>query len=207
MFVEMIKYVGGTTLAIGAVAWLIRTLTVHLLDKDVSLYKNNLQRFRELELEQFTLFNQKRADVIAELYSHLLDFYFAAEAYLDWKTKAPKKLDEETYDVLNKAFEKYMMFFQKNDIYFSEELCSLLVKFQNKILDEIGKLVIHRTRIEEPDYDQSGDGALRVELYLSLKEKVYPIKEAIKNEFRNLHGVHIDLKEVEQEAKTLNIKQ
>jgi hypothetical protein len=40
---EVIKFLGGTTIVIAAVAWLIRALVTHLLGKDVETFKSRLK--------------------------------------------------------------------------------------------------------------------------------------------------------------------
>lgn len=41
--IEIIKFLGGTAIAISAVAWLIKSLTSHFLGKDIEAYKNKLK--------------------------------------------------------------------------------------------------------------------------------------------------------------------
>ena len=41
--IEVIKFLGGTAIAISAVAWLIKSLTSHFLVKDIEAYKNKLK--------------------------------------------------------------------------------------------------------------------------------------------------------------------
>ena len=40
---EIVKFFGGTVIAISAVAWLIRSLIVHFLGKDVEAFKTQLK--------------------------------------------------------------------------------------------------------------------------------------------------------------------
>lgn len=40
---EVIKFLGGTAIAIAAVAWLIKSLVSHLLGKDVEIFKSSLK--------------------------------------------------------------------------------------------------------------------------------------------------------------------
>jgi hypothetical protein len=40
---EVIKFLGGTSIVIAAVAWLIRALVTHLLGKDVETFKSRLK--------------------------------------------------------------------------------------------------------------------------------------------------------------------
>jgi hypothetical protein len=40
---DIIKFLGGVTIAISAVAWLFKSLTSHLLGKDIEVYKTKLK--------------------------------------------------------------------------------------------------------------------------------------------------------------------
>ncbi len=40
---DIIKILGGTAIAIGAVAWLIKALVSHLLGKDVEIFKSKIK--------------------------------------------------------------------------------------------------------------------------------------------------------------------
>ena len=55
MYEEIIKLLGGTAIIVAAVAWLIRSLIVHFLSKDVEKYKEQLRAANDLELEKATV--------------------------------------------------------------------------------------------------------------------------------------------------------
>ena len=93
---EVVKFLGGTALVLAAVGWLVRSLIGHFLSKDVESFKHRLQSESTVELErlrhslrlvasehekQIHLLQERRAEVIAELYARLIEFLGAAESF------------------------------------------------------------------------------------------------------------------------------
>jgi hypothetical protein len=128
---EALKFIGGTAVAIGIVGWLMRSLIKHFLDKDVELFRQSLQSQAAVELEklkhelrlaavsyekQVTLLQEKRASVIAKLYSKLIDFLDAAEslASLVEFSGEPSKTDKAK--VLAEKAAEFMGYFARNRI-------------------------------------------------------------------------------------------
>lgn len=44
MWIELLKFVGGGAVLLTVVAWLVRSLILHLLTKDIEKYKLDLKR-------------------------------------------------------------------------------------------------------------------------------------------------------------------
>src|ERR1043165_8182915 len=95
-FAEVIKFVGGTAVIGGLIVWLIRSVVLHVLSKDVETYKNQLQNESAATLERLrhqlrlaaaehekrtALLQEKRAEVVATLYTKTVDFLAAAESF------------------------------------------------------------------------------------------------------------------------------
>lgn len=81
MWVEVIKFVGGSAVLLAIAGWLIRTIIQHFLAKDIEQYKFDIRRQGEIELEKlkaalniesltheitFSKLHNRRADVIDE---------------------------------------------------------------------------------------------------------------------------------------------
>ena len=76
---ELIKYLGSAAIIMAAIAWLIKTLTIHFLRNDAEAYKQRLARETEsfksqLEIAakeheiRFGKLHEKRAQIIEQLY-------------------------------------------------------------------------------------------------------------------------------------------
>jgi len=93
-FYDVLGFVGGSGVLLAAVAWLIRAALSHGMARDLEAFKAKLQSASTTEAERLRhelhlvasdvekrtgLLNEKRAEVIAELYKRLVDFVSAAE--------------------------------------------------------------------------------------------------------------------------------
>lgn len=205
---EVIKFIGGATVLIAAVAWLIRTLAKHILSKDIEIFKSQLLAKSNIELEKLKhelklissehekrmqILHERRAGVIAELYSKLLDFIGAAELY----TGDPDKFDETSKETRASNFTEkasvFNKFYNVNRIYFNKSICNqvdfLIIEVISKIINvQIRFTAINNTSgLKKYDmYQESWDKAIEL-----VHEKVPLLKEAIEDEFRNLIGVSL----------------
>ena len=145
---EALKFIGGTAVAIGIVGWLVRSLIKHFLDKDVELFRQSLQSQAAVELEklkhelrlaavsyekQVTLLQEKRASVIAELYSKLIDFLDAAESFVSLVGFSGERSKTDKAKVLAEKAAEFMGYFARNRIYFNEELCEMVTALFKRI--------------------------------------------------------------------------
>ena len=109
---EIIKFLGGTTLFLAVVGWLIRSLIYHRLSKDIENFKTELQHQSKINIQQVAILHTKRAEVIAELYRLLVEFVGAAESYtslLEWKDEPNKDDKAETLGDIATEFHKYFI--------------------------------------------------------------------------------------------------
>lgn len=202
---EVIKFLGGTTLVLAAVAWLIRSLISHFLSKDLNLFMHRLQSESELELErlrhslrliasehekQVHLLQERRAEVIAELYERLIEFLATAESFAslaEWKGEPTKK--EKAVKLGDNAYE-FHHYFQIKRIFFSEDVCAKVdVVFQE----------VHSASLKYRmwlGHSKSGGGRAYekmddawTEAWNTMKDKVPPLVAAVEAEFRSLLGV------------------
>ena len=106
---ELTVLLGGTVAAVAAVAWLARSLTAHILSKDLEHYKVALQAQNELELEKlraelarqtleheirFRRVDDKVAEVLADVYRHLFRLYESVSKYVkvvEWSSEPSKE--------------------------------------------------------------------------------------------------------------------
>ncbi|MFA4820538.1 MAG: hypothetical protein WC613_06300 [Candidatus Aenigmatarchaeota archaeon] len=129
---------------------------------------------------RFSKLHDNRAEVIAELYSRLYDYYWAVCAFLrDFHKTKPdekefKKLDDKSYE--------FSDYFHKHRIYFDEDLCS-------KIDELIPTLYSAYVPLESRD---SNDKHLNQDWdkCAEIVRKQYPkIKESLESDFRKILGV------------------
>jgi hypothetical protein len=96
-FLKQFLYtLGGTAVAVAAVAWLARSVVKHWLSKDVETYKNQLKAESETALErlrselqilaarrniEYSRIHEKRLEIISELAGKIRDFHEKVTAY------------------------------------------------------------------------------------------------------------------------------
>jgi hypothetical protein len=204
MLEEIGKFVAATFVVSGILAWLIRSLVTHLLSKDVESYKQALQSQAGIELEklkhelrlaatehekQVSLLHEKRAEVIAELHSKLIDFLGAAEVFVshvEYEGDAPKSEKAKTLGEKAVAFHRY---FIHHRIYFTEELCSKVKTLFDSITSpartyRIWLDALERSATVTAEYQKAWDEAVA-----AMNDKVPPLELAVRAEFRALLGV------------------
>jgi hypothetical protein len=201
---ELIKFLGGTTIVVAAVAWLIKSLVSHFLSKDVESYKQQLQSESTVELErlrhelrllasahekQMHLLQEQRAKTIAELYSKLIDFLAAAESFaniVEWSGEPPK---EKKAELLGEKAIVFYEYFRCNRIYFTEDLCQKVDALFKEVNTSMLSYRFWMARAKKSDQasikmDDAWDKAWDL-----MQEKVPLLLSAIETEFRTLLGV------------------
>lgn len=83
---EIIKFLGGTTICVGAVAWLIRQVVKQFLDKDIESYKNKLA----FEKEKNSITYKEKITLYKEISDPIIDLIVKIEhqqphSVEDWK--------------------------------------------------------------------------------------------------------------------------
>jgi hypothetical protein len=205
---DALKFVGGVAIALGAVAWLIRSLIQHVLSKDVETFKNQLRTQSDLELERLRhslklvaaehekrthLLQERRAQVIAELYSKLMDFLGAAESFaslVEWSGEPSK---DEKAAKLGDVAAGFHGYFIRHRIYFTPELC---VKVDALFKEVHADMLSYRVWMAHAKDRDGGRAAERMhdawtKAWETMSNKAPPLTRAIEQEFRSLLGVNV----------------
>jgi hypothetical protein len=155
----VITSVGGATAAIGAVAWIVRSLLSQVLSreleaykqillKDLESHKQNLKAEADRELAhlstrlqiaaarertRFDLLHQRRAEVVAKVYSLTFKVHRAARSFtrpMEWSNEPSK---QEKFKELGEVGNELGVYFGENRIYFPEGTCISFDDFYKKI--------------------------------------------------------------------------
>lgn len=205
---DVIKFLGGSALLLAAAAWLVRSLFSHLLSKDVEAYKAQIQSQSAMSLErlrhdlrlvaaqhekQVHILQERRAEVIAELYSKLIAFLSAAESFasqVEWSGEPSK---EEKAKSLGQKAGDFREYFLRHKIYFTEEVSSKVESLWQEVHQASMKFRVRLAYAKE-----GGSGAALEkhkawdEAWNVMKDKVPSLEKAVQAEFRNLLGVTPD---------------
>lgn len=137
MNAEIINFLGGSAILISAIAWLVRSLVVHHLNKDVDIFKNNLQHTSKVEAHKLSLLHEKRAEVVAELYQLLIEFVSAAHSFASPIEYAGEASKDEKGILYQQHAAKFRNYYIKNKIYFSRSICNAVDDIWNVTSDPI----------------------------------------------------------------------
>jgi len=196
---EIIQFFGGATLLISAIAWLIRSITVHLLSKDIEIFKQTLkvESDRELALlkSSLELENEKvriklsglevrRIEVLEELHIKFTEFSIRASNF----TYDPEMRDKnELVEIADEFIGEYYKFYN----YFR----NVSIFLPKSLEDSISKLHDAHFNVAIDIGNSSTDN---IEVILNtindnvskIRYETSDINRIISKEFRELLGVN-----------------
>ena len=182
---EIMKILGGATIMVASVSYLFKSLTAHLLSKDIETFKQKLIE----DQKKFGSLHEKRAKVIEDLYSKLIDFIGAAESFsslAEWQGEPSK---EEKAILLGDKAGDFREYYLKNKIYFNKSICEKVDSLFGEIYK---KTLIYRMHLAHKK-DGVGDSKHLfdswIEAWNFMKDKTPILLETIESEFRSILGV------------------
>lgn len=202
MWDKIIIFIGGSSVLIAAVAWLTRSIITHYLSKDIEAYKTQLRAASTKELEHlktelqiqaqrhqitFNTLHEKRALIIAELYDKVNELSAMAYAFGGATLLGGKRTKIDRAESTYEACRSFYSYFQKNKIYFSKELCSLIIEFVSLISEPTS--VLYQIQ-DEPELVKKFEKDFYAN-YQELEKKLFTLKDNIEHEFRTLVGVEL----------------
>lgn len=200
----IISFLGGSAILLGAVAWLMKTLTSQFLAKDLENYKSQIQFQNQRELTKFkseiekTAFehqiifsrlHDRRAEILAELYGSIVKLYDLASLFVRYAIFEEKDNRKDRLKELWDAVDKFRNIYEPNIIFFPETVGKKIKNLDEALSAPVSKLV-HHLEI----YEQNDDIAPARQAWEDAEEQieriVSEIKKEIEMEFRNILGVH-----------------
>lgn len=182
-------------------AFLIKYLVKHRMDKDIEAFKLTLSATAERELAvlranlnqaefehqiRFSKLHDRRAEVIAQLYSYLVDLYDAGESFLN-KFQSSRDDHPKKLEALSNALKTALHYFQRHRLYFPEATCARIDAFFSKVTDIASNLSYHVSiRADQRDLRQmSLDWN---EAWNDFEKQVPELRRALEEEFRAILG-------------------
>lgn len=202
---DLLTTVGGGTGILLAAAWLIKAVLTSKLAQDTEAFKARLKADADIETEKlrhslqtlavehqvrFSKLHERRAEVIAELYSKIVD----AEqdglgfAYVGGFKEGPER--QEAYLATHKRLVELYYFAEKNRIYLPEHICALMKTFMDAVRKSVIELNIYAP-IDQPLNPQLLEKKVQVitEVYQAFEGKIPAARRELENEFRQVLGV------------------
>ena len=208
----VVTILGGSGIAVAAAAWLTKALTSHFLSKDVETYKARLRAELDKDLEvhkarlkaesdkdteqfkatltvlarehdvRFTRLHEKRAQVIADLYTALV-LALGDVGSLKRRIEEGKPTSGDDVD----SVVRLRVMFDRNRIYFSEAVCEKMDDIIEKLKRGLGVVVL----VKPSDLSFSAEQKQNLDLRLlgELEREVPGLRDLMEREFRQLLGV------------------
>ncbi len=201
---ELITILGGFAIFAGALAWLLKSIITHFLNKDVENYKSRLTAEATRELEhlksqlqisakenevRFSKLHEKRAEVLSELYFLLDEANEAIQQFdINLKYKDSHNIDKALIESSNKKARQSCMtalnYYRKYQLYLSKELSKSIEKFVFAIAEPSAR---HTAYVEGDESAKEGlTGA--IEKWKAESSQVPELLEKIAHEFRLILG-------------------
>jgi hypothetical protein len=189
--VVLISFGGNATLLL-AIAFLGKSLVGNFLAKDLEKFKDDLQLAAVEHQIRFSKLHEKRAEVLAELYSLLVVATWETESFVSPAQWAGEPSKKEKYQRALDATAEYFRFFDRHRIYIPDALCTSLENFAKKLRAPTISSGVYL------EFEQTNQ-ATTLEKHRAFRDAwhevqndIPPLRSALEREFRKLLGAQED---------------
>lgn len=201
----IVTTLGGFAALVAAAAWLTRALTSQFLAKDLERFKADLSSASSSSIEKlkhelhvvaqerhvvFTKLQEKRAEVIGQLYGLLVEAQWAAQDFsspMEWAGE-PSKAEKYTKAMNHSA--EFFRFFDKSRIYLPSKLCTSLEAFLRGMREKVigfGVFVrLDESGLPDESIRKKLDAWIEASRYFD--EEVPKARQALEHELRKIIG-------------------
>lgn len=174
--------VTGTSLLI-AVAYLIKTLTSHLLNKDVERFKIDLIKESDREKFQYSILQERRSVIIEKFYKMLVNFEEASRSLMAPFQPSGVPPENERAATAFKKFTEFRNFYLQYRIYFDEATCKTI----DRILEVFRSAWVDfefKEKLSKPEND------LWVKAWKVISEEIPSLRKELEAVFRKIIGIN-----------------
>jgi len=207
---------GGNALLLSVLGFLGKSLLDKLIVRDTKRFETDLKAKSDAAIEhlknelqlnaiehqvRFSRLHEKRANVIAELYSYLVEMLWEAESFLslmEWAGE-PKK-DEKHRTAMTKLVEFYR-YFDKHRIYLPVDICMALDKLVTEVRSHVIKFGVYVKYDDNSISDRTREEKQKAwtEGWDAIKNQVPLARQQLEDEFRLLLGATARMTAASQE--------
>jgi hypothetical protein len=175
---EIIKILGFLALLVSGVTYLAKLIITNFFNYQA----------KKLEHEHHIIFSNlhvERAKIINELYALIVETENKIKSFNLLSNLISKKIDEGEKEEVSNAIIKLSNFFERNRIYFSENVCDKVLNIINLSADVYLDIRISSS-VEFQNNDQSKSYS---EVNKKIKSEIKNLRTIIEIDFRKLLGV------------------
>lgn len=207
---ELSIIIGGTTAAVFAIAWLAKSLTAHLLSKDITSHKAALDAQYRLEIERlkaeltkktleheikYRRVDEKVAEVLEEVYRLLIQFYGSVQDYVSFFELSEGPTKSEILDIVCERCKEFGDNFVLNKIHIPPNLFESIKKFSDKLAEIAENFSDGREKEEKGIPSETGHWS---QAFHALKDEAKPLFNKIVQDVQHRLGVH-DSREIDSD--------
>ncbi len=164
MIAEILTWL-STPVATGAIVWFFQ-----------ERYKNKLNK----ENTKFNKLHERRAEIIAKLYSYFIELRDATSMYIhatEQRAEMQSRFDEKARELRS--------FYLQNEIYFSDETSKKVEELLNMLIDPVGVYMFWEKQGNEETRNINRSHTYMIDAFY---DEVPQLLQSIKNEFREILG-------------------
>lgn len=201
---------GGNAALIAVLAFAGKTLLEKLIARDTKRFESDLKSKSDFAIEhlknelqlktiehqvRFSRLHEKRANVIAELYGHVVETLWEAESFLSHMEWAGEPSKEEKHRTAMGKLVEFFRFFDKHRIYLPEAVCGSLEKLALEVRSHVIKFGVYVRFHEQSlnDYTREQKEKAWNEGWDAIKNQVPQARKLLEDEFRALLGATANL--------------
>jgi len=190
---QAIEIALGPALVVAAVAFLARAWFNRAIDRDLETYKSKLAQEREMVVGQISLVQQKRAQVVSDLYRLIAKASVMIRDVVSAAQSTKKMKHTELMDALD-AYQDAMFYFEETRIYLTDEISSQV----EELRDVVQNVIVNSMVGSMEGFSPEKSSELLFEADREFKERWPRLEEALRIQFRRLVGIDkVDAKQVD----------
>ena len=186
-FEEIVQNIIFFGIVSGLITWLIRSLFTQYLKRDIQQYKHKLVE----EQIRFSKLHEKRADVIQNLYSRLVDFEGKMASFVNPFQPAGALPIQKKKEDAGKAGDEFVKYSSINKIYFSKELCEIIEdinkQFKRAWIDFTTFTVYEKSNRVLTSEEKHRNW---IKAWDTVSKEIPKLREKLESEFREILGVN-----------------
>ena len=126
-FVHIFAIYGITgSVLMAAVAYLIKGLFTHFINKDFEAYKIKIQEVSEIEKVKYTILQERRAQIIEKFYSLLAKFENSVKDLIAPFQSVGTPAEKEKMSIAQVNGNNFINFYLQRKYYFVAETCTII---------------------------------------------------------------------------------
>lgn len=189
---EVLKNIAYFTIGSGILAFLIKVIAKHFLDKDFEKYRLNLHKLVEEHKIRYSKLYEERAHVLKNLYQKLVTAHDSIHSLVRPMQWSGEKDSAEKMKIAVTGTNDFIWFYSQNKIFFSKKTCESLESIISTLKTTLADFQMKEVYKEDMKFDQNA-GKEHMKLWTTAWDRIN--KEApkalatLEDEFRVILGV------------------